>query len=34
LMSALAVVMIVPVIVMVTVFQRLFVRGLTQGAVK
>ncbi len=34
LMSSLAVVMIIPAVLLVTVFQRLFVRGLTQGAVK
>jgi ABC-type glycerol-3-phosphate transport system permease component len=34
LMSALAMVMIVPAVLLVTVFQRVFVRGLTQGAVK
>jgi ABC-type glycerol-3-phosphate transport system permease component len=34
LMSSLAVVMIVPAVLLVTVFQRVFVRGLTQGAVK
>lgn len=34
LMSALAVAMIVPAVLLVTVFQRVFVRGLTQGAVK
>lgn len=34
LMSTLAVVMIVPAVLLVTVFQRVFVRGLTQGAVK
>lgn len=34
LMSSLAVVMIIPAILLVTVFQRVFVRGLTQGAVK
>ena len=34
LMSALSMVMIAPAVVLVTVFQRLIVRGLTQGAVK
>lgn len=34
LMSSLAVFMIIPAVLLVTVFQRLFVRGLTQGAVK
>ena len=34
LMSSLAVVMILPAVLLVTVFQRVFVRGLTQGAVK
>ena len=33
-MSALAMVMIVPAVLLVTIFQRVFVRGLTQGAVK